>query len=100
MAALVASLMLGAGGAAAQPAPALDRQITEIREVGSFVPKNALAMLLRIEAQGRAADTATKAEFLYQLSLAHRGVGKTGSACAGRRADRLADGTTTSRPKA
>ncbi|MDB5754904.1 MAG: hypothetical protein JWR56_1332 [Massilia sp.] len=82
IAALLASLMLAAGIAAAEPNPALEQRISEIREVGRFVPNNALAMLLKIEAQGRAADTATKAEFLSQSSLAHRGVGNKAEALA------------------
>jgi diguanylate cyclase (GGDEF)-like protein len=82
IAALLASLMLAAGIAAAEPNPVLGQQLTEIREMGRFVPNNALAMLLKIEAQGRAADTATKAEFLNQLSLANRGVGNKAEALA------------------
>jgi diguanylate cyclase (GGDEF)-like protein len=82
IAALLAALALATGSAAAAPNPALDQQLSEIREVGRFVPKNALAMLLKIEAEGRAADTATKAEFLSQQSLANLGVGKKAEALA------------------
>jgi diguanylate cyclase (GGDEF)-like protein len=81
IAALLASLTL-TGAAAAEPNPALDQRLAEIREVRRFVPQNALAMLVQIEAQGRAADTAPKAEFIYQSSLAHLGIGKKAEALA------------------
>ena len=70
---------LACPGARAQ-APALDARLAEIREVGRFVPDRALAMLLPLEAEARAAPLAAKAEFLLQLSLARRGTGQTAEA--------------------
>jgi diguanylate cyclase (GGDEF)-like protein len=82
LAALLASLSLSAALAAAEPSPSLDQRLAEIREVGRFVPRNALATLQKLAPQGRAAGTATKAEFLYQICLAQRGVGKKTEALA------------------
>ncbi|HEU4375560.1 MAG TPA: tetratricopeptide repeat protein, partial [Telluria sp.] len=82
MAALFASLSLAAGHAAAQPQPDLDHRLLEIREIVRYVPQKALSMLLALEPQGRAAGTATKAEFLNQLSVAKRNVGQKVEALA------------------
>ncbi len=76
IAALLASLSFACGLAAGQPAPELSERIAEIREVGRFVPKQALAMLLEIEPQARAADAPARAEFLNQLCLATMNVGR------------------------
>ncbi|MES2016598.1 MAG: response regulator [Pseudomonadota bacterium] len=54
----------------------LDARLVEIREVGRFVPDKALVQLLQIEAQGRAAGTATKAEYLSQLTMARLSLGQ------------------------
>jgi diguanylate cyclase (GGDEF)-like protein len=80
--ALLASLSLSAGLVAAEPAPNLDQRLAEIREVGRFVPRNALTMLQRVEPQARAAGPGTKSEFLYQISLARMGVGEKTQALA------------------
>jgi diguanylate cyclase (GGDEF)-like protein len=58
----------------------LDARLAELREVGRFVPDQALDQLLVIDVEGRAAPLATKAEYLAQLSLARRGVGQTDAA--------------------
>jgi diguanylate cyclase (GGDEF)-like protein len=75
VAAVLASLALACGHAAAEPHPELDQRLAETREIGRFVPQKALTMLLALEPQGRAADTASKAEFLSQLCLAKRNTG-------------------------
>jgi len=66
--ALLAALSLVSCLAFAQQ-DSLDARIAQIREIGRFIPENALPMLLQLEAQGRAAAAPTKAEFLSQLSL-------------------------------
>ena len=82
IAALLASLALGAGHAAAQSHPDLDQRLLEIREIVRYVPHKALGMLLALEPQGRSAAAATKAEFLHQLSIAKRNVGQKVEALA------------------
>lgn len=82
IAALLASLSLATGHAAAASQPDLDQRLLEIREIVRYVPQKALTMLLALEPQGRAANTATKAEFLNQLSIAKRNVGKKVEALA------------------
>jgi diguanylate cyclase (GGDEF)-like protein len=82
MAALLVSLSFAAGVAAAQASPDLEQRLADIREVNRFVPNSALPMLARIEAQGRAAPPATRAEFLYQLCEAMRKVGRKAEALA------------------
>ncbi len=82
IAALLASLALAAGHAAAQSQPDLDQRLLESREIVRYVPQKALTMLLALEPQGRAAGTATKAEFLNQLMIAKRNVGKKVEALA------------------
>lgn len=82
IAALLASLSLAAGHALAQSQPDLDQRLLEIREIVRYVPQRALTILLALEPQGRAAGTATKAEFLNQLSIAKRNVGQTVEALA------------------
>jgi diguanylate cyclase (GGDEF)-like protein len=82
LAALLASIALCVGFAAAAPLPDLDQRLASIREVGRFVPRKALPMLRTIETQARAADPATKAEFLYLLCAAQRGVGEKAEALA------------------
>jgi diguanylate cyclase (GGDEF)-like protein len=86
VAALLASLSLASGLAAGQSNTSLntglDARLAEIRETGRYVPKKALAMLLQIEPQARAADTAAKAEFINQLCLATNKVGRRPEAMA------------------
>ncbi|MES2130140.1 MAG: tetratricopeptide repeat-containing diguanylate cyclase [Pseudomonadota bacterium] len=77
---LVAALCLSWPLAFAQSA--LDNRIAEIREVGRFVPEKALAMLLPLERESRAAPVATKAEFLSILSMARLGSGQKKEAMA------------------
>jgi diguanylate cyclase (GGDEF)-like protein len=60
----------------------LDEHLAITREVGRFVPRNALNMLEQVEPQARAAGVSTKAEFLYQLCIAKRSVGKRDEALA------------------
>ena len=79
---MLAALSLSAGFAVAEPSPGLDQRLEGIREVGRFVPRNALTMLQRLEPQARAAGTATKAEFLNQLRVAKLGVGAKAEALA------------------
>jgi hypothetical protein len=52
VAALLASLMLAAGIAAAEPNPALDQRISEIREVGRFVPNSSTSQASPTAASG------------------------------------------------
>ncbi|MES2150598.1 MAG: GGDEF domain-containing protein [Pseudomonadota bacterium] len=75
--ALPAALWLAAATAADVP---LEARLAEIGEIGRYVPDKALAMLLPLEAQGRAAPLASRAEFLTQLALARRGVGQKAEA--------------------
>jgi diguanylate cyclase (GGDEF)-like protein len=82
IAALLASLSLASGLAAGQSHPGLDQALADIRETGRYVPNKALAMLLKIEPQARAADTADKAEFINQLCLATNKVGRRPEALA------------------
>jgi diguanylate cyclase (GGDEF)-like protein len=81
-AALLASLSLACALAAGQPHPDLDARLADIREAGRYVPNKALAMLLKIEPQARAADNPTKAEFINQLCLATNKVGRRPEAMA------------------
>lgn len=76
IAALFAALSLACSLAAGQSAADLSERIAQIREVGRFVPKKALAQLLKIEPQARAAATQDRAEFLNQLCLAMMSVGR------------------------
>ncbi len=80
IAALLASLSFAAGMAAAQASVELDQRLADIREVIRFVPNSALPMLARIDAQGRAAAPATRAEFLSQLCEATLKVGRKAEA--------------------
>ncbi|MDB5948922.1 MAG: hypothetical protein JWR65_777, partial [Massilia sp.] len=82
IAALLASLSLASGLAAGQSHPDLDARLAEIRETGRYVPNKALAMLLEIEPQARAADNSAKAEFINQLCLATNKVGRRPEALA------------------
>ena len=77
IAALLVSLSLACGHAFAQARPDLDQRLDEIRAINRYVPQKGLAMLLAIEPQGRAAGVDTKAEFLNQLCLANRNIGRT-----------------------
>ncbi len=77
---LLASLCLVA--ALADAAVPLDARLAEIREIGRFVPDKALAMLRQIDSEGRAAPHASKAEFLTQLAVAYRAVGRKQDALA------------------
>lgn len=82
IAALLVSLSLAVGAAFAQPRADLDQRLDEIREMNRYVPQRGLAMLLSIEQEGRAAGVDAKAEFLNQLCLAHRNVGRKTEAMA------------------
>ena len=74
-AALLAALCLVSSMALAQVTE-LDRRLAEIREVGRFVPEKAIGQLRQIEADARAAQPATKGEWLNVLSLAERAIGR------------------------
>lgn len=54
----------------------LDSEIAQIREVVRFVPEKALVQLQQMEPMARSAPPLTRAEFLAQLSLTHRSLGK------------------------
>ncbi|WLI88190.1 diguanylate cyclase [Massilia sp. R2A-15] len=82
LAALLVSLSLAVGPAFAQSRADLDQRLDEIREINRYVPQKGLAMLLAIEPQGRAAEVSTKAEFINQLCLANRNVGRKKEAMA------------------
>ncbi|WP_374583368.1 diguanylate cyclase [Pseudoduganella sp.] len=58
----------------------LDADIAQIREQVRFVPEKALVQLQQMEALARTAPPLTRAEFLSQLSLTHRSLGKFDSA--------------------
>jgi diguanylate cyclase (GGDEF)-like protein len=79
---LLAALSFVSAQAFAQPQAGLDEHIAEIREIGRFVPEQALPMLLKIEPQARSAPTGTRAEFLSQLSIAKMRVGQLKEALA------------------
>ena len=73
---MLASLCLASSLAVAQPSVVKER-LAEIRETERFVPPKALASLLKIEAQARAAPLHVTADFLEFLSWAHRANGDT-----------------------
>jgi len=54
----------------------LDSEIAQIRELVRFVPEKALVQLQQMEPVARSAPPLTRAEFLAQLSLTHRSLGK------------------------
>jgi diguanylate cyclase (GGDEF)-like protein len=54
----------------------LDKDIAQIREHVRFVPEKALVQLQQMEPLARSAPPLTRAEFLAQLSLTHRSLGK------------------------
>ena len=54
----------------------LDSEIAQIRELVRFVPEKALVELQQMEPVARSAPPLTRAEFLAQLSLTHRSLGK------------------------
>jgi len=60
----------------------LDSEISQIREVVRFVPEKALVQLQQMEPVARSAPPLTRAEFLAQLSLTHRSLGKQDVALA------------------
>ncbi|WP_342117792.1 tetratricopeptide repeat-containing diguanylate cyclase [Pseudoduganella sp. OTU4001] len=60
----------------------LDEDIAQIREQVRFVPDKALVQLQQMEPQARSAPALTRAEFLAQLALTHRFLGKFDSALA------------------
>jgi diguanylate cyclase (GGDEF)-like protein len=80
--ALFASLCLASALAFAQVAAPLSARLTEIREVNRFIPERALPMLLKIEAEARAASVSDKAEFLAQMCQAYHSFGKHAQAMA------------------
>lgn len=55
---------------------ALDASIAEVRDLARFVPDKALVQLQKMEAAARAAPSATKAEFISQLSFARLKLGQ------------------------
>ena len=67
----------------------LDSEIAQIRELVRFVPEKALVQLQQMEPVARSAPPLTRAEFLAQLSLTHRSLGKYDVALA--LAEELAD---------
>ena len=60
----------------------LTQRLADIREVNRFVPERALPMLRAIEAEGRAAPLAERAEFLNQLASAQYVLGHNEAALA------------------
>lgn len=58
----------------------LDGDIAQIREQVRFVPEKALVQLQQMEPTARNAPALTRAEFLSQLALTHRSLGKFDSA--------------------
>jgi diguanylate cyclase (GGDEF)-like protein len=60
----------------------LDADIAQIRELVRFVPEKALVELQQMEPVARTAPAMTRAEFLAQLSLTHRSLGKHDAALA------------------
>ena len=60
----------------------LDQDIAQVRELVRFVPEKALLLLQQMEPVARSAPPLTRAEFLAQLSLAHRSLGKHDTALA------------------
>ncbi len=54
----------------------LDSEIAQIKELVRFVPEKALVQLQQMEPMARSAPPLTRAEFLAQLSLTHRSLGK------------------------
>jgi diguanylate cyclase (GGDEF)-like protein len=54
----------------------LDSEIAQIKELVRFVPEKALVQLQQMEPMARSAPALTRAEFLAQLSLTHRSLGK------------------------
>ncbi|MYN05486.1 diguanylate cyclase [Pseudoduganella sp. DS3] len=78
---LLASVCTLAPAQAPSPSP-LDQDIAQIREQVRFVPEQALVQLQQMEPQARSAPAQTRAEFLSQLALTHRSLGKFDSALA------------------
>lgn len=60
----------------------LDADIARIREQVRFVPEKALLLLQHMEPAARSAPPLTRAEYLAQLALTHRSLGKFDSALA------------------
>jgi diguanylate cyclase (GGDEF)-like protein len=60
----------------------LDARLLEIREIGRFVPPKALAALLAVETEARAAPIETKGVFLELMGTARRGTGDNKRAMA------------------
>ncbi|WP_035373541.1 tetratricopeptide repeat-containing diguanylate cyclase [Pseudoduganella violaceinigra] len=60
----------------------LDTDIAQVREVVRFVPDKALVQLQQMEPAARSATPLTRAEFLTQLSLTHRSLGRYKTALA------------------
>jgi diguanylate cyclase (GGDEF)-like protein len=60
----------------------LGARLEELRELGRFVPDQALDILLRMEPEARAAAVPEKAEFLSQLSQARLKIGQRQQALA------------------
>ena len=64
----------------AAPADSLDARLAEIRELNRYIPEKSLDRLLAMAPEARAAALPLKAEYLMQLSLAHRGSGQLAQA--------------------
>jgi len=60
----------------------LTQRLADIREINRFIPERALPMLKAIEAEGRAAPLADRAEFLNQLASAQYVLGHNEAALA------------------
>ncbi|MBQ5947228.1 diguanylate cyclase [Massilia sp. ST3] len=80
--ALAAALCAASALAGAADGTPLGERLADIREVNRFVPERALPMLQAIEAEGRAAPLAERAEFLNQLASAQYVLGHNEAALA------------------
>ncbi len=89
---LIAGVACAGAGAAAPVSGPLGAKIAALGEQGRFDPVTARGALLSLEPAARAAPTAVKSDFLYQLSQVERGIGDT--AAATRLADELIATTT------
>ncbi|MEH6437915.1 tetratricopeptide repeat-containing diguanylate cyclase [Massilia sp. DD77] len=80
--ALAVALCAASAFAGAADGATLGERLADIREVNRFVPERALPMLQAIEAEGRAAPLAERAEFLNQLASAQYVLGHNEAALA------------------
>jgi len=77
-----ASVLVTMPSYAEAPPESLGARLEELRELGKFVPQKALATLLEMEPEARAAQLADRAEFLSQLAQARLKVGQHQQALA------------------